>query len=178
MTGSATPITSQRQIHDSVGIKIALVRIFYASCMSLLRVKYITRKRRTLSPAYVWILTVSPIMSVTCQHRHASEETYHCQTVNSNLGRYLSIHRRTAMNIHISGADVMATLSVTNFQSQYCIQKRSQKETIFENFPSLAHGTAVTSARLVLDDIVEHVKFLRRHHFAHYLCLCPLTGAL
>jgi len=57
--------------------------------MSLLRVKYIAGKRRTLSPAYVWVVTVLLITLAASQHRHASEESYRCQTVNSNLGRHL-----------------------------------------------------------------------------------------
>lgn len=39
--GLATTITSQRQIHRSVTLKIALAQIFWASCMSLLRVKQV-----------------------------------------------------------------------------------------------------------------------------------------
>jgi len=35
------------------------------------------------------IVIISLITLVACQHRHASEENYRCQTVDSNLGRYL-----------------------------------------------------------------------------------------
>jgi len=35
------------------------------------------------------IVIISLITLVARQHRHASEENYRCQTVNSNLGCYL-----------------------------------------------------------------------------------------